>query len=66
MIQAILLKSKIPTKKFKVVITDKDSKTTTIHFGLRGALDFTSEKRTEQQRINYLKRHRGYYKKRIP
>jgi hypothetical protein len=58
MLQAILTKSNLATKKYKVIITDKDGKSKTIHFGQKGALDFTSGKRTEQERLNYLKRHR--------
>lgn len=58
MIQARLTRSLIPTKKYKVVLTDKDGKTKTIHFGYRGAKDFTSGLRTEQERLNYLKRHK--------
>jgi hypothetical protein len=58
MLQAILTKSNLATKKYKVIITDKYGKSKTIHFGQKGALDFTSGKRTEQERLNYLKRHR--------
>ncbi len=54
--EAYLTKSDKADKKFKVKITE-GNKVKTIHFGNKGSLDFTSGKRTEQERLNYLKRH---------
>ena len=54
---AILTKSTNPTKKWMVTLYNNNKKLKTVHFGATGSLDFSSGKRTEQDRENYIKRH---------
>jgi len=56
MIEAKLTKSDNPKKKYKVVVTGKDKKKT-LHFGQKGASDFTKHKDEERKKL-YISRHR--------
>ena len=54
--EAVITTSPLKTKKFKVVITDGDKKKT-IHFGFKGAEDFTIHK-DEERKYRYIDRHK--------
>ena len=57
MIEAKLTKSDKPDKKYKVVVESKDKKRT-LHFGQKGASDYTRHKDDERKK-RYLDRHRA-------
>ena len=44
-------------KKYKEVLTDKEGKTKTIHFGAKGMSDYTKHK-DEKRKERYLARHK--------
>jgi len=56
MIEAKLTKSDNPKKKYKVVVESKEKKRT-LHFGQKGASDYTKHKDDERKK-RYLDRHR--------
>lgn len=55
--EAHLKQSTNPAKKWMVKIYQKDNLLKTVHFGAKGSLDFSSGKRTPQDKENYIKRH---------
>jgi hypothetical protein len=44
-------------KKYKAVLTDKDGKTKTLHFGAKGMSDYTKH-HDDKRKKNYLARHK--------
>ena len=57
MIQATLFKSKLPDKKWSVIVL-KNGVHRTIHFGDKNFQDFTQHKNEERKRL-YIARHRS-------
>ena len=56
--KVIIKKSSKPEKKYQAILSSKDNKTKTIHFGSAGASDFTKH-RDEARKKRYLDRHRA-------
>jgi len=57
--EAAITKSPLKTKKFKVVVYDKnEDKQKTIHFGAKGYEDFTIHGDNERK-YRYIDRHKG-------
>lgn len=57
--EAVVSKSPLKTKKYKVVVYDKnDDKKKTIHFGAKGYEDFTIHGDNERK-YRYIDRHKG-------
>jgi len=54
--KAIIQPSSNTNKKWMVIVQDDNTKKT-IHFGQKGSLDFSSGKRTQEDKYNYIKRH---------
>jgi len=55
--KVVIKKSSKPEKKYQAILSSKDGKTKTIHFGQAGATDFTKHKDEKRKKL-YLDRHR--------
>ena len=55
--KVVIKKSTKPEKKYMAILSSKDNKTKTIHFGSSGMSDFTKH-RDEARKKRYLDRHR--------
>ena len=53
----VIKKSTKPEKKYMAILSSKDKRTKTIHFGSSGMSDFTKHK-DEKRKKRYLDRHR--------
>ena len=55
--KVVIKKSTKPDKKYMAILSSKDNKTKTIHFGSAGMSDFTKNK-DEERKKRYIARHR--------
>lgn len=55
--KVVIKKSTNPKKKYMAILSSKDKRTKTIHFGSAGMSDFTKNK-DEARKQRYLDRHR--------
>lgn len=55
--KVVIKKSTKPEKKYMAILSSKDKRTKTIHFGSAGMSDFTKH-RDEARKKRYLDRHR--------